>query len=217
MILALAGMSNGTHTCSYCCSVKLGMLANKDIVACVAQKLSEYSIQNIVVDPVMVATSGDVLLKRESIENMKSLLFPITTVVTPNIPEAIQLSQMKQINSVDDMITAAKIISKYKPKFVLIKGGHLNLEGSGDSEVTDVLYDVEKDEIHKFKSEEVVSNNTHGTGCTLAACIAAEISKGASVVDAVRSSKQYLTTILKASASSCIGKGHGPLLHHLSR
>jgi hydroxymethylpyrimidine/phosphomethylpyrimidine kinase len=199
-------------------SVKIGMLANRDIIDCVAQKLREYSIGSIVVDPVMVATSGDVLLKSEAKDSLAKLLFPLATIVTPNIPEAIQLSNMKQITCVDEMVEAAKIIGGFKPKYVLVKGGHLpGVIDFGRAEVTDILYDVENDRTHLFKSDVVVSQNTHGTGCTLAACIAAEIGKGAGVVDAVSTAKQFMSEALKLSANVNIGKGHGPLMHHLMR
>jgi len=201
--------------------IKIGMLANKEIVKCVVDKLVEYKVKNIVVDPVMVATSGDVLLKKEAVDNLKHLLFPIATIVTPNIPEALQITNMKEIKSIEQMKEAARIIAKFSPKYVLIKGGHLHLNGSNSDEdndikqATDVLYEVETDIFQTFTSEIIVTNNTHGTGCTLAACIAAEIGKGFGVADAVTNAKEFITNVLEVSSNIHMGTGsNGPLMHH---
>jgi len=198
--------------------VKTGMLSSKEIVSCVASKLAEYKVENIVVDPVMVATSGDVLLKEEAIESITRLLLPLATIVTPNIPEASKLAHLKDIDGVEKMKEAAKEIAKFGPKYVLVKGGHLG-SGNGSSIDTpktavDVLYDCRSGEFHLFEAEMIPSNNTHGTGCTLAACIAAEIGKGCDVVTAVKNAKDFISRAISISAHARVGNGHGPLLHH---
>jgi len=189
--------------------VKTGMLSNADIVECVASNIKKYGIKNVVVDPVMVSTSGHRLLDEAAVDNMKHLLFPLATIVTPNIPEAICLTDMKEINTIEDMKQTAKKIGSLGCQYVLLKGGHLE-----DAMAVDILYHVQEDVFHELSGPRITSRNTHGTGCTLAASIAAEIGKGKDVVTAVKNAKEYVSNTLKASANLIIGQGHGPLMHH---
>jgi len=187
--------------------VKTGMLFNADIIKSVANALRHHQITNLVVDPVMVSTSGHRLLQDEAVTALLEDLLPLATIVTPNIPEAERMSGMK-INNQDTMGKAARVIGKMGPKFVLVKGGHL----SGPVSL-DILYDREKDAITHYSVERIDSENTHGTGCTYAAAIAAEIGKGLSVPDAVQKAKQYVTKAIQGGAHWHLGKGHGPLNH----
>ncbi|KAL1924153.1 uncharacterized protein VTP21DRAFT_7188 [Calcarisporiella thermophila] len=197
-------------------AAKTGMLFSADIVRVVAQVLKEENVINLVVDPVMVSTSGSILLNEDALEVLISDLLPITLVVTPNIHEAQLLCaghakdmDSVRIKSLDDMKAAAKRISALGPKYVLLKGGHLPLEGDGVKVVYDVLYDGS--EFFEIPNVFVSTKNTHGTGCTLSAAIAAELAKGKKVKDAVEKASAFLQDALRESLS--LGHGHGPLNH----
>ena len=183
-------------------AVKIGMVSTTDIINTIADKLLEYKAENIVVDPVMVATSGDKLLNDDSINALMSRLLPLGTVITPNIPEAEILSGIK-IKNTDDMIVAAKKISKFTKGGVLVKGGHLV------STATDLLY--LDGEITWFSHERVDNPNTHGTGCTLSSAIASNLAKGYNLTESISNAKKYLTGALKTQMN--LGKGSGPLEH----
>lgn len=180
-------------------AVKTGMLANADIIAVVAAKVREHNLPNLVVDPVMVAKSGDPLLREDARESLVRLLFPLALVVTPNLPEAQVLTGLR-IESVEDMKEAAVAIAELGPRYVVVKGGHL----AGES--VDVLYDGR--DFTLFPSPRVETRNTHGTGCTFASAIAAGLAKGLEVVEAVREAKAFITTALRHSLA--LGRGHGP-------
>ena len=150
-------------------AVKIGMVSNSQLVSVIAKKLSRYEAKNIVVDPVMVATSGAALLSDEALETLKNELLPIATLVTPNIPEAEVLSGIK-INGKADMVKVAEIISRSCGVAVLIKGGH------SINDANDLLYDNGK--IIWFEGKRIDNPNTHGTGCTLSSAIAANLAKG---------------------------------------
>jgi len=183
-------------------AVKIGMVSNGEIIRVIADKLTQYNAQNIVVDPVMVSTSGSKLLSDEAIDALIAKLLPLGTVITPNIPEAEVLCGFA-IRTQGDMVEAAKQIVKRYNGAVLVKGGHLV------SDATDLLYAQGKPEW--FKAERVNNPNTHGTGCTLSSAIACNLANGKSLKESIQCAKQYLTGALKAMLD--LGKGSGPLDH----
>lgn len=183
--------------------VKTGMLASAPIVKAVAARIKTHVLERVVVDPVMVAASGDRLLKEEAVATYKSDLFPLATVVTPNVPEAEALTGVK-IKNLMGMKAAAKLIHRLGPRFVLVKGGHLE----GD-EVTDVLFDGTQ--YTDFPGERIPTNNTHGTGCTLASAIASGLAHGRPVDEAVAVAKLYITEALRNAFA--VGRGRGPVNH----
>jgi hydroxymethylpyrimidine/phosphomethylpyrimidine kinase len=186
-----------------CDAVKTGMLANALIVEAVAAAVESLELPNLVVDPVMVAKSGDHLLDDEAVHALRWTLLRLARVVTPNIPEAEVLAKMS-IATVDDMREAARRIAMLKPAAVVIKGGHL-----AGPEVIDLLF--EHGEIHEFRGPRVEGPNTHGTGCTFAAAITAHLAKGALLKDAVAAAKTYVEGAMRHGIPR--GKGHRPLDH----
>jgi len=182
--------------------IKTGMLLNKDIIEAVAETISSYKIP-IILDPVMIAKGGKALLEDDAIDALKEKLIPLSLLVTPNIPEAEKLSG-KAISSKEDMIEAGKFIKEsLNANAVLIKGGHLK----GD-DIYDILI---TDDIEVLESKRIDSKNTHGTGCTLASSIAAFVSKGENISDAVKNAREYVKKAIETAPD--IGKGHGPLNH----
>ncbi len=186
-----------------CDAVKTGMLATSQIVEAVAAAVESFDLPNLVVDPVMVAKSGDHLLDDEAVHAVRWTLLRLARVVTPNIPEAEVLAKMS-IRSVDDMREAARRIAMLKPAAVVIKGGHL-----AGPEVVDLL--LENGEFHEFVGPRIAGPNTHGTGCTFAAAIAAQLAKGADLIDAVRDAKAYVAGAMHPGIP--LGAGHRPLDH----
>lgn len=183
-------------------AVKVGMVSGAELITAIAEKLREYKAKNIVVDPVMVSTSGSKLMKGDAIETMVSELLPLAIVVTPNIQEAEILSGMC-IESADDMVEAAKCIAERYGCAVLCKGGHqLN-------DANDVLWKDGK--ATWFNGRRIDNPNTHGTGCTLSSAIAANLAKGYSLEESVGKAKTYLSSALEAQLD--LGKGSGPLDH----
>ena len=182
--------------------VKLGMLPTAEIISAVADKLLQYKPEFIVCDPVMVATSGDSLSEDGTVSVMKEKLFPITDLLTPNIPEAETISGIK-IRDEKDMEKAAEIIMNMGVKNVLVKGGHL----SGDA--VDVLFTQNGSE--KFVTKRVDSQNTHGTGCTLSSAITANLASGMDMSAAIGKAKEYITEAIRNSFT--VGKGHSPVNH----
>jgi hydroxymethylpyrimidine/phosphomethylpyrimidine kinase len=185
-------------------AVKIGMLSTKEIVSSVAAKVKEYGLKNIVLDPVMVAKGGDMLLRSDARETLIEKLLPHAFIVTPNIPEAEVMAGIK-ISTIEDMKGAAKKIKSLGPENVLIKGGHLDRS----SDATDVLYDG--NDFYEYKSPWVETKNTHGTGCTYSAAICAGLAKGYPMVKAVKEAKDYVTFAIQNSFD--LGSGHGPLNH----
>lgn len=165
------------------------------------QDISE-DIPKIVLDPVMVSKSGFKLLSEDAKETLIKELFPITTLITPNLPEVEEILGV-EIKNIDDMKEAAINLKKLGPKAVLVKGGHL------EDDATDILYDGEK--FIYLKQERINSKNTHGTGCTLSSAIAANITKGMNIEDAVREAKRYVTIAIEHGIE--LGKGVGPTHH----
>lgn len=188
-------------------AVKTGMLSSSPIVSIVAAKIREHHLTPLVVDPVMVAKGGDALLHEEARDALIRQLLPLATVVTPNLPEARVLCGF-EITNLDDMRRAAEIIYKLGPRNVVVKGGHL----PDSSDAIDLLYNG--DTFQEFRAPRMDTENTHGTGCTFASAIAAELAKGYAVVEAVGNAKDYLTRVLRASLDLHIGNGaHGPMNH----
>jgi hydroxymethylpyrimidine kinase/phosphomethylpyrimidine kinase len=186
-----------------CDAVKTGMLANSTIVEAVAAAVESLELPNLVVDPVMVAKSGDRLLDDEAVHALRWTLLRLARVVTPNIPEAEVLARMS-IGSLADMREAATRIAALKPAAVVIKGGHLP-----GPEVVDVLF--EKGEFTEFIGPRIEGRNTHGTGCTFAAAIAARLAKGAELKEAVPAAKSFVEGAMRSGIP--LGKGHRPLNH----
>lgn len=183
-------------------AVKIGMVSSASLVEVIAERLRFYNARNVVVDPVMVATSGARLISEEAIEVLKSRLLPLATVLTPNIPEAEVLSEIS-IKSADDMVEAASIIASRYGCAVLCKGGH-NL-----NDANDLLYSNGTTEW--FHGERINNPNTHGTGCTLSSAIASNLAKGYSLADAVSRAKAYISKALSAMLD--LGQGSGPMDH----
>jgi len=185
-------------------ATKTGMLSSSEIIQAVAEQVSRRGIQPLVVDPVMISKSGFKLLKDDAVDVLKTVLLPLASVVTPNAHEAGLLSGL-EVHSERDARKAAEAIVAMGPGAVLVKGGHL----SEETEAIDVLFDGE--EFHTFREDRVDTPHTHGTGCTYAAAIAANLSKGYSLRVAVARSKLYVTKAIRAGLA--IGSGHGPTDH----
>lgn len=184
-------------------AVKTGMLSSAAIVDVVARMLKPQNVANLVVDPVMISKSGHSLLKPDAIDAMKTQLFPLALLVTPNVQEAQQLSGT-EITSLADARRAAKVIHGFGCKHVLIKGGHLLAERA-----TDLLYDGRF--FNVLKGEYLETRHTHGTGCTFASALTAHLARGRSVLDAAETAKRYVTEAIRHGLA--IGHGQGPTDH----
>lgn len=183
-------------------AVKIGMMSSEELIKMISKKLKEYHLENIVVDPVMVATSGSRLISETAIDTLKTQLLPMATVITPNIPEAEVLAEM-EIRSEDDMVEAAKKIHEMYHCAVLCKGGHsLN-------DANDLLYQDGK--ATWFHGKRINNPNTHGTGCTLSSAIASNLAKGYSLEESIHCAKEYISGALEAMLD--LGKGSGPMDH----
>jgi len=183
-------------------AVKIGMMASAELVDVIADRLKYHRAKNVVVDPVMVATSGSALMKSNAVEILIHKLLPLATLVTPNIPEARVLSGMT-IEGKEDMIAAARKISDVCRCAVLLKGGH------SINDANDLL--CAEGEMIWFEGERINNPNTHGTGCTLSSAIAANLAKGFSLKESVRRAKNYISGALAAMLD--LGKGSGPIRH----
>lgn len=183
-------------------AVKIGMVSNKELIIAIADKLKEYQARNIVVDPVMVATSGAKLISDEAITTLKEYLLPLATVLTPNIPEAEVLARMT-IENEEDMIKAAKVIGDNYHCAVLVKGGH------SINDANDLLY--ENGHVQWFKGKRIDNSNTHGTGCTLSSAIASYLSRGYTLQESVKNAKNYISGALASMLD--LGNGSGPMDH----
>ncbi len=183
-------------------AVKTGMLSSAAIIEAVVEKIDEHGLGNLVMDPVMVAKSGDRLLREDAVAALRSLLLPRAVVVTPNIPEAEALTG-RRIESVHDAKAAAEELVGMGARVAVVKGGHM------DGPAIDVFYDGE--EYRAFTADRIATTSTHGTGCTFASAIAAGLAKGLSLEEAVAQAKEYVTEAIRANLE--IGTGHGPLNH----
>ncbi len=189
-------------------AVKLGMLFSPELIQTVAEGLKKYHEGPVVLDPVMVATSGDKLLEDAAIDAVRTLLLPLASLVTPNIPEAEVLLERK-IHTASDIEDAAQALSLVSGGSVLIKGGHLGEDQGSD----DYLYLPEEKRIVTFGAPRVKTRNTHGTGCTLSSAITAFLARGESMEEAVGNAKAYIHGAIEAGAGYRIGEGHGPVHH----
>jgi len=188
-------------------AVKIGMLHNPEIVDILIQFLEKYKPKFVVVDPVMVATSGDPLILKPTIDALKSGLFPLATMITPNLKETALLLG-REVRNVEDMKKAAFDLLSFKSKSVLVKGGHLQ-----DKIISDVLWLQGENQAHTFDSNYIDSENLHGTGCTLSSAIASYLALGFTLLKAVSLAKQYVTHAIFYGKDIKIGHGHGPLNH----
>ena len=183
-------------------AVKTGMLSSSDIIECVCEALEVHGVQRLVVDPVMIAKSGDALLREDAIGSLRTRLLPLAMVVTPNIPEAEALTETTIVSDAD-VRRAAEAIVGMGARSVVVKGGHR------EGPATDLFYDGK--EFKEFTAPRFDTVNTHGTGCTFASAVAAGLARGMVLTDAVALAKDYVTEGIRHSFS--IGQGHGPLNH----
>lgn len=186
-------------------AVKTGMLGDVATVKVVAEFLADKDVP-LVVDPVMIAKSGDALLKAEAVSTLINELLPIATLITPNLPEAAAILGQPEPANYEQMKSAAEELYSLGAKAVLLKGGHLEGE-----DCLDLLFDGK--EFFTFRTERIPTTNTHGTGCTLASAITASLAKGESLVDAVSIAKNYITEAIKHADKLNVGSGHGPVNH----
>ena len=188
-------------------AIKIGMLHSAEVISCVAGLLREYNCQRVVLDPVMVATSGDKLIQDDAIQAMKELLFPVVDLITPNIPEA-QLLLGRKIENDQQLRGACRDLVTAHSTAVLLKAGHLTGE-----ELQDVLFTTPGATEHVYSSKRLYTKNTHGTGCTLSSAIAAFWGRGLELAEAVGKAETYLHQAIEAGADYVIGDGHGPVHH----
>jgi len=186
-------------------AVKIGMLASPAIIEAVARALARYS-GPVVLDPVMVAKSGDPLLEDAAVETLKSRLLPRADLLTPNLPEAARLLGAAPAHSSDETVAQGRALLDLGAGAVLMKGGH-----AGGPVCTDRL--VTRDTVLEITAPRIATRNTHGTGCTLSSAIAAELAKGAALEDAVRRAQSWLHGAIRAADGLGIGRGHGPVHH----
>ena len=184
-------------------AVKIGMVSSGELIRVIADRLRYYQANNVVVDPVMVATSGSALMKNEAVQTLIDELFPLSILITPNISEAQVLSGL-DITSKDDMIPAAKKMGDRYHCAVLLKGGHRV------NDANDLLY--QEGEFRWFEGKRIDNENTHGTGCTLSSAIASNLAKGCTLTESVQRAKDYISEVLAAQLD--LGNGSGPLQHN---
>lgn len=188
-------------------AVKIGMLYSAELIEVVARQLKKHGADKIVLDPVMVAQSGDKLLQDDAIDAIKVHLMPLAQVVTPNLPEAAVLLG-RELSKLEDLQQAVRDLARYGSRSVLLKGGH-----SDDDRSTDFLYLTPEDRLVVLESDRIETHNNHGTGCTLSSAIASYLAKGFTTEDAVRKAKLYITEAIRAGAGYKLGNGHGPVHH----
>ncbi len=187
-------------------AAKTGMLANAAIVTAVADRMAEAAHIPLVVDPVMIATSGDSLLTPDSVDAVRKKLLPRARIITPNLPEAAALLGGKEAQSSEDVVVQARALMAFGSRAVLVKDGH----GTG-AEVADVL--IDGDTVHVFKKPRMQATNTHGTGCTLSAAIASYLALGHDLPAAVEKAQDYVWNAIRAGQTLGVGHGHGPVDH----
>jgi len=190
-------------------AIKIGMLSRPETITTIAAILRQRGLNNIVLDPVMVAKSGDKLLADESVEALRRELLPLATLITPNLPEAAVLLACEEAQNADEMQTQAEQLLALGPQSVLVKGGHL--AGSASDDSADLL--LSADTTHWLPARRIATANTHGTGCTLSSAIAAGLAKGLDVQTAVTEAKAYITAAIAAADRLQVGSGHGPTHH----
>ena len=187
-------------------AVKIGMLHDPEIIEIVAAKLQQYECENIVLDPVMVAKSGDRLLQSNAVNALKKYLLPMAAVITPNLPEAEDLLGIP-VQTRNDMQKAAGLFLTFGPQSVTIKGGHLAGDNSAD------FYLNADGSSRWLEQSRIETKNNHGTGCTFSSAIAAHLARGEELQQAIENAKTYISAALFAGASYGIGEGHGPVQH----
>jgi hydroxymethylpyrimidine/phosphomethylpyrimidine kinase len=187
-------------------AVKIGMVSERAVIEAIVTGLRRWSPRHIVLDPVMVATSGDRLLAPDAIEALRTKLIPRASLITPNLPEAAALLDVPVARTEIEMRAQAERLLELGPRAVLIKGGH-----GGGAESVDLL--VEPTAFTRLAADRVATQNTHGTGCTLSSAIAAGLAKGLTLGEAARGAKAYVTAALAAAERIEIGSGHGPVHH----
>ncbi len=187
-------------------AVKIGMVATGPIAGAVAEALAGRGAVPIVLDPVMIAKGGATLLPEEAVSALRARLLPLASIVTPNLPEAAHLLGRPVATTRDEMAEQARALTELGPRAALVKGGHL---AGGDS--PDVLFAGGR--LHWFEAPRIVTANTHGTGCTLSAALAARIARGAPVEAAVDAAKRYLSAAIARAGDLSAGQGHGPVHH----
>ncbi len=190
--------------------IKIGMLHSPEVIEVVANRLKKYKCTSIVLDPVMIAKSGDKLLKDDAINALKTQLIPLATIVTPNLPEASVLLG-RPVETKDMMHKACKDLSNLGCNNVLLKGGHL-----ADNQIVDFLQTEKDKPVIELEEKKIATKNSHGTGCTISSAIAAYMARGNDIVNSVKKAKAYITGALKSGAEYKTGKGHGPV-HHFYR
>lgn len=190
----------------YPSAIKIGMVHTSELARTIASILRDHPNIPVVFDPVMVATSGHRLIEEETIHVIMEELFPLATVITPNLDEASILAEMK-VRTIDDMMIAGKKILSFGCRSVLMKGGHL------EGERITSLYFLDSENVHRYEFEKYQTNNTHGSGCTLSSAIASFIARGEDLKSAVTKAQQYVQQAIFSGKELSIGKGNGPLNH----
>ncbi len=190
-------------------ATKIGMLSRAETIHTVADGLDRHKAKNLVLDPVMVASSGELLLRPDAVETFKKKLMPRALVVTPNLAEAAAMLGTPVARDEATMTQQGMAILALGPQAVLVKGGH-----AGGEHSTDLL--INKNGVHRFVARRIKSRNTHGTGCTLSSAIAAGLAKGFSLSELIVAAKKYVSEVIEAGKEFTIGKGHGPVHHFYS-
>ena len=188
-------------------AIKIGMLHSAEVAEVVARKIEEYGIRNVVLDPVMVSTSGHRLIEESAVDVIKERLIPLARVLTPNVPEA-EILIGREISGERDFKAVAKELADRYGVSVLLKAGHLT-----DNTLTDYFYNAEDGEFTLLPSKRILTKNTHGTGCTLSSAFAAALAKGLHLTAAAGSAKKYIEQAIISGADYEIGKGYGPVNH----
>jgi len=188
-------------------AIKIGMLHSSEIIHTIAEQIRKWDITNVVLDPVMISTSGHRLIEESAIESLKTELFPLARVITPNIPEAEFLTG-KHIASQKELPEMARRLSQNGKVSVLMKAGHAT-----DNELIDIFYNAEEDTTTELRSPRIETKNTHGTGCTMSSAFASFLAQGYSLTDAARAAKEYINKAILSGAQYEIGHGHGPVDH----
>ena len=188
-------------------AVKIGMLYSTELIEAVAEALKKHGARKIVLDPVMVAQSGDKLLQDDAVDAIKAHLMPLADVVTPNIPEASVLTG-RSLGNWKDAEKAAEILAQHGSRSILIKGGH-----GAENKSTDLLFLVRENRFVRLEAERIDTRNNHGTGCTLSSAIAGYLAKGNDIEAAVQKAKTFMNRAIAAGARYQIGHGHGPVHH----
>jgi hydroxymethylpyrimidine/phosphomethylpyrimidine kinase len=189
-------------------AVKIGMLHSAEVADAVARVLQKFGVQNIVLDPVMVSTSGHRLIEENAIESLVSGLMPMSRVITPNIPEAEILLGGAKLDRQSDLKDAARALAERCGTSVLLKAGHLT-----ENKLVDIFYNAEEGEVVELPSVRIETRNTHGTGCTMSSAFASMLAKGYSLTESAKMAKDYINSAIIAGADYEIGHGFGPVNH----